>query len=586
MSYNISPDSDLVGIGYIETEFSNAYPVSNSALNVLFGEAGKNIDIIARILGDLAAYHYSIDVNGVLTSFANNLGDVTEYTEPSPEVSGYPDATPSSISNGIAMLQDNIGDMGFPSQEAYWNDSASIMLQTPVQSVSDEISWLEQKNIGVAQNNSINPIDINSILRTLNPVEQLGQIADVYPVIPNHIAGIAPMSGVIGFEDYGYSGTVSGVVIPTTIYTGAIQTPGNWPVFSIPVSFSSASGIYPQTIDERLRRLNTYENALKSVLIGKFSYYNGLTLEFSGSNTSRTFIVPNGVPIDYLDFEIWGGGGGGGRAIAIRDSTGDLRDAKKNTASSGTGGGPGGHVRIYIKGFGANDKFILHTGKGGSTLASIKGEWHIGIGYAGSTALQTELQTRRDSEAGGASTITYYRWDKNTSSYGSGTVIVTAGGGGGGFGGAGRCSPGQANLYSSGPNIGSATYNLAGTGLVIEGTVSANQPGVTTGEGNSAVAFVTEDYSQPNPYPTSYSSKPSKGRGWYMGGNSRWNFDKGRGGEGGNAASIYDNVSNVWDVDNPTTGSNGTAIIRIKGYTYAPNVGGVDQSWLSWQQTW
>jgi hypothetical protein len=575
MSYNVFQNSSLVGIGYITTEFSKAYPIPHESFDVLFSQAGRSIDITARILGDLESFNYNEAITSGTKTLASWLGDIETYCNPSyiAPLSGYPDSVPSGISDGINLLENAIGDMAFPADPCYWNQGATTFGVSLTKSITDEISvFIENKRVGIYTASGPS----SPRLIAYNPITAINQGSTISPIVSGQLGGYPPMNNVIGVDDYSSYAVVSGWVIPSPLVYS--YDSHGIPVVPDTTVYPDTSGIWPLTIDERLERLNEYENLLQNVLVQKLTYPNRFSpLIFSASAQTRTFTVPNGANIDSLTFKLWGGGGGGGRAVSIWDSNKDNATFSGTGLSTGTGGAPGGYLTFTISGFNAGDRFIIYTGANGYPYHSSVYNWALGADQ-GSAVLPVS------SISGGASWIRYYN-SKTSVEY----ELARCNGGQGGIGGSGRLAPGISAEYSSTgsytrpPVVGSTslTPNLLGqTNLTV--VSSASNTGVYYAEGNSIYvspgsggSFVIR----------SHSTKPRVGDGWYSGGAAVSNNGYGTGGCGADGKIWYGFPSasvQTW----PGNGDPGRVEISWVGYSYLPNPGGVDTRWLAWRRDW
>lgn len=575
MSYNIYQDSSLVGIGYVRTTFSGAYPVPNASLDLLFSQAGRSIDITARLLGDLDSFNYMAEVSGTTDTLAKWIGDTEVYSNISyvADRSGFPLSVPSGISDGLNLLEANIGDMNFPSvSSGYWNTGGNAYsLPTTMRSISSEISFIERLNLNTYMASG----ERTPKYMLYDPIAGLEQGNFIAPIVPDNLGGRPPTNGVIGIFDYTEYAMSSGWLIPTNPDSGSVTSPGNIPVIATATASPLASGLWPLTIDDRLEKLNTYENFLKDVLIQKLTWYNQYNPRTLTGSSTKTFTVPDGVPIGALTFELWGAGGGGGGGLAMYKSS---NWAINNTLRIGGGGGcPGSYLRISFTGFKAGDRFVLTTGAGGTRASGRIVDWSISPAswYDGGFGGQ-----------GGDSYIRYMK--KNGSSYIDCGIIARAWGGYGGRRGEGRLDQPEGNAYTNAdmPSIADPTYAALG-GLVISGTPTIVKDTANGANGLyvflSGITPYTRVWTPTTPaYVRAYMTGDCDH--WRQGGPAKSVNGYGTGGSGSHAFSSP-TVQSA-QIDNGTNGDSGRIVVSWNDYTYAPNPGGLDTRWLLWRQDW
>jgi len=573
MSKNINYDSEIVGDGYIAPTFSKAYIPSHTLVNYLYGNAQEELDTVAKCLGNLENFSYSeIQASGIQDTLSLWFGDTSLLYTSKVISSGYPAAIPSSLSNGIQMLQVLIGNINYPSISGYWDDTTNQISFSEYTSITEEISRIESKSIGLYLLSG----ETHEVTFDLYPPESgLAQCNWIEPILPGYLGGQPPMTDIIGIGSTGYgrAASLSGVILDSIngTYTGTGST------------YINGSGIWPVTIDERLNRLNEASNYLKNLLIQRVSLNNPTNvIGWNTPNITKTLTVPNGINVDSLTFELWGAGGGGGRAIAIYDATGYITIITDPTAvavSTGTAGAPGSFIKFTVTGFNPGDIFSFRIGSGGYARPSILHNWHA----------YPHEYPQLNSFSGGDSYIDY----RNIKT-GLTHRIAFCPGGQGGYGGWGRVTGGASTEWVNGPSVSTPSFVLnhpLGSNLSLIGEVELNT-GVSTTYGNSGFAWAT--VSQGNPFPFKHSNRFANGyiardycaQQWYSGGQGIANNGYGDGGTGGDGISTWGGSSLIREVVNPTNGANGMFRVFWPGYSYLPNPGGKDSRWLRWQENW
>lgn len=547
MSFNIIRDSDIVGIGYVSASINDHYIMPNSVLNLVFGQAGRSIDIAAEILGDIESFGFMADPAGAVTNLCSFFGNTDPLCSGNCEIESYPDAIPSSLCSGINLLNNLTGDMEFSSTN-YWYKEGFGIIAEEVRSITEEISAINQKEIDTIESGIPKP----NTFGLYDPIAGFGQKEQIDNKVPQNLVGILPFVNVVGFGSSGYDRSTS----PSGIY---FNTYTNGRLNGTPTAYADGSGIWPYTIHQRLAKLNEAENYLKDLLISKLVVNNNKSLFFEGGATKH-FVVPNGVGVDYIDFKLWGAGGGGGGGLCIYRNN-PWMEYGGYMCSSGNSGSPGSYIKVRITGVKAGDIFTIITGFNGVHGNGITNDWYQNF--------PSYLYAPGGCD-GGRSII---RFSRGSTYYGD---IIVAPGGHGGPGGGGRVCPGGGTQLSDASSPAPLPgYILAqGPGLPI--TMQLIESANAQGKGNNGWFFKdATDYTLTmwqtarnldTLFPGGISTSVKEGHG--------------RSGKGGDAISVP-NSGGTHAGHHGSDGDYGRVEININGYS-----GGKDTSWVTWQKSW